>query len=116
MKKWIPICSAVLLAVFTQLAFAHAILMSSTPAIHATVHGPLLNVDLRFNSRVDCERSRVFIVTADGNTNLVPLTKQPAPNRLEGHITLQPGSYTLRWQALAADGHITRGAIPFTVR
>jgi len=28
---------------------------------------------------------------------------------------LAPGKYTLRWQALAVDGHITRGEVPFTV-
>jgi methionine-rich copper-binding protein CopC len=28
---------------------------------------------------------------------------------------IQPGSYRLRWQVLALDGHITRGDIPFTV-
>ena len=28
---------------------------------------------------------------------------------------LQPGEYTVRWQVLAVDGHITRGDVPFTV-
>jgi len=28
---------------------------------------------------------------------------------------LRPGTYRLRWQVLASDGHITRGEIPFTV-
>jgi methionine-rich copper-binding protein CopC len=29
---------------------------------------------------------------------------------------LAAGSYTLRWQVLASDGHISRGEIPFNVR
>jgi len=44
------------------------------------------------------------------------IDKQSADNNLNAHATLKPGSYTLRWQALAPDGHITRGEIPFTVR
>ncbi len=28
---------------------------------------------------------------------------------------LRPGDYTVRWQVLAVDGHITRGDVPFTV-
>jgi methionine-rich copper-binding protein CopC len=28
---------------------------------------------------------------------------------------LAPGNYTIRWQVLAVDGHITRGDVPFTV-
>ncbi len=28
---------------------------------------------------------------------------------------LRPGTYKLRWQVLAIDGHITRGDIPFRV-
>jgi methionine-rich copper-binding protein CopC len=29
---------------------------------------------------------------------------------------LSPGAYSVRWQVLAVDGHITRGEVPFTVR
>jgi methionine-rich copper-binding protein CopC len=28
---------------------------------------------------------------------------------------VQPGAYTLKWQVLATDGHITRGSVPFIV-
>jgi copper resistance protein C len=28
---------------------------------------------------------------------------------------MAPGSYSVRWQVLAIDGHITRGDVPFTV-
>jgi methionine-rich copper-binding protein CopC len=34
---------------------------------------------------------------------------------LEANVTLAPGAYTLHWQVLAVDGHITRGNVPFTV-
>ena len=38
-----------------------------------------------------------------------------ATNALDAEADLKPGAYTLRWQALALDGHITRGDVPFTV-
>jgi len=37
------------------------------------------------------------------------------PDILAAHLDLTPGSYVLRWQVLAVDGHITRGDVPFTV-
>jgi methionine-rich copper-binding protein CopC len=40
-----------------------------------------------------------------------------APNELRTDAgALAPGSYTLRWQALSSDGHITHGQIAFTVK
>jgi methionine-rich copper-binding protein CopC len=108
----------ILAALFSvpRLALAHAILVASTPAIHGTVRGPVVAVDLKFNSRVDSIRSRIFLVLPNGATQVVSLEKQAAPERLLGHAQLKPGSYSLRWQALASDGHITRGEIPFTVQ
>jgi methionine-rich copper-binding protein CopC len=98
-----------------QIALAHAHLLSSTPAANATVQGPNVPIELRFNSRVDGGHSVLSLVTSDGGVKLV-IDKQSADNNLNAHAVLKPGSYTLRWQALAPDGHITRGEIPFTVR
>jgi methionine-rich copper-binding protein CopC len=107
-------CVALLLP---RIALAHAHLVSSTPAADAAVQGPSVPIELRFNSRVDGGHSVLALVTRDGDgaAKLV-IDKQSADNNLNAHATLKPGSYTLRWQALAPDGHITRGEIPFTVR
>jgi methionine-rich copper-binding protein CopC len=106
----------VTLFVLSPLALAHAHLVTSTPADHGAVHGPAVAVDLKFNSRVDGTRSRLVLVLPGGATQLLPLLKQPAPEELIAHADLKPGAYTLRWQAVAADGHISRGEIPFTVQ
>jgi methionine-rich copper-binding protein CopC len=98
-----------------QLAFAHAVLVSSTPKVHGSVHGPSVDVDLKFNSRVDGTRSSFSLVMPSGTVQALPLGKQGAPNELGAHAELGPGKYTLRWTALATDGHITRGEVPFTV-
>jgi copper resistance protein C len=99
----------------SNLAFAHAILTSSTPKIHGTVHGPAIDIDLKFNSRVDGTRSSLSVVMPGGSVQPVAQVKQAGPNELTAQTQLAPGKYTLRWQALAVDGHITRGEIPFTV-
>ena len=105
-------CAAMLLS---RIAFAHAHLLSSTPAASATVHGPDVAIELRFNSRVDGHHSFLSLVTSNGSVALT-IDNQSAENNLNAHATLTPGSYMLRWQALSTDGHITRGEIPFTVR
>lgn len=103
------------LLVSSSLAFAHAVLLSSTPKAHETLHGPSLDIDLKFNSRIDGSRSSLSVVTSDGSVKSLSLSKQVEPNELTAKAQLGPGNYTLRWQALAVDGHITRGQIPFTV-
>src|SRR5271154_5476339 len=99
----------------SHLAFAHAVLVSSTPKIHGTVHGPGIDIDLKYNSRVDGTRSSLSVVLPSGAVQPLSLSKQETPNELAAHAQLAPGKYTLRWQALAVDGHITRGEVPFTV-
>lgn len=97
-------------------ALAHALLVSSTPAANATVHAGNIAIELRYNSRVDGQRSTITLVAPDGHTQPLGLEGQRTPTTLNAHAALQPGNYTLRWQALSTDGHITRGEIPFRVQ
>lgn len=110
----ILICAVVLL--LPRLALAHAMLVSSTPAANATVHAGDTGIELRFNSRVDGARSMLVLVKPDGSTEKLTLEKQHGATMLDAHAALKPGKYAIRWQALAPDGHITRGEIPFTVQ
>ena len=99
-----------------QIALAHAVLVDSTPKVNETVHGSSLHIDLKFNSRVDGARSTVQLASPDGSVRTLELSTQTSPNEIVTHADgLSKGSYTLRWQALASDGHITRGQIPFQV-
>ena len=99
-----------------RVALAHAMLVSSTPAANATVHAGDTAIELRFNSRVDGARSMLMLVKSDGSTEKLALEKQHGATMLDAHAGLTPGKYAIRWQALAPDGHITRGEIPFTVQ
>ncbi len=106
-----------LVAGATQLCWAHAILMDSTPKINSTVKGPDVTIDLRFNVRIDGGRSRVLLVSPDGKASTLTLASQATPDTLQTHATgLQPGAYKLQWKVLASDGHMSSGDIPFTVK
>lgn len=93
---------------------AHAILVESTPAIGATVAGDV-QLRLRYNSRIDRKRSRLTLTGEDQSAIILPILADGTDDVLLARIALRPGHYTLRWQVLAVDGHITRGDVPFTV-
>lgn len=96
-------------------AHAHAIVVESTPAMNAEVPGPDVTVTLHYNNRIDKARSRLTLLAGDKPVKLV-IDTDGAPDILTTRATgLAPGTYRLRWQVLALDGHITRGEIPFTV-
>jgi methionine-rich copper-binding protein CopC len=97
-------------------ALAHAILVESSPAIGATVAPGTIPLRLRFNSRIDRARSRLTLIRADSGTEILPIDDQGTDDVLTGAATLGAGRYTVRWQVLAVDGHITRGDIPIVVR
>ena len=99
-----------------RVALAHAILVSSTPAANATVQGPDVTIELKYNSRLDAKRSTIRLAMPDGTVKVLEADGQSTSTSLHTQATLKPGHYTIRWQALSTDGHITRGEIPFTVK
>jgi methionine-rich copper-binding protein CopC len=110
--------SALTLAlVIGRLCFAHAILLEAKPKVNGVVSGPDIDVELRFNSRIDSARSRLTLVLPDRTVRMLTLQSSTTPASLDTRLTgLRAGEYKLRWQVLASDGHITRGEIPFRVQ
>jgi len=105
------------IVVAPRFALAHAVLVASTPSAHAIVQGPEVTVHLKFNSRIDGAHSRLYVVDASGKVQMLALAPQDSPDSLAAEsVKLVAGEYTIRWQALASDGHITRGEIPFVVQ
>jgi methionine-rich copper-binding protein CopC len=95
---------------------AHAVLVESTPAPKSTTSGPSIAIRLRFNARIDAGHSIIKLIRKDGSSSKLQTIKQPEPNTLTATATgLQTGDYSIRWQVLAPDGHITSGEIPFSV-
>jgi copper resistance protein C len=114
-------CALILFAVAVTFlavapAVAHAILLESNPALKSAVTGPDVPIKLRFNVRIDALRSRLTLIYPDGSAHTLEISKQSPADALSSEATgLAAGTYRLRWQVLASDGHITRGEIPFTV-
>src|SRR5262245_47493952 len=119
-KIFQPVCGAFGLAcvlAFGQSLWAHAILLEATPAKNATVAGSPLSVELRFNCRIDGKRSRLTLVLPNQTLRPLVIQAQTSPDKLNAQAEgFEPGSYRLRWQVLASDGHITRGEIPFAIK
>jgi copper resistance protein C len=80
-----------------QVCWAHAILMESSPKLNSSVKGPDVDVNLRFNVRIDGGRSRVKLVAPDGTTSTLTLANQTSPDTLQTHAAgLKPGEYKLQ--------------------
>src|SRR5277367_6383790 len=88
-------------------ALAHAILVESTPAALGHIKPGAISAMLRYNSRIDAARSKLTLTGPAGQAERLALLPADAPDTLRASLTLTPGAYTLRWQVLATDGHIT---------
>ena len=113
----------VVLAAFVLAAFArpghgegHGIVVDSSPKHQETVSAPKRLV-IRFNSRLEKRLCSVTLVgPQQGGVLLVRQEDDAPPDTLIYPLpALKPGSYRAKWKVLAADGHVTEGAIVFTV-
>lgn len=101
---------------WSGVARAHAIVLGSTPSPDQTVSARDIPIEIRFNSRIDAERSHLKLYRADGSGVALPPPDERATDMLKARATgLTPGRYRLHWQTLSPDGHITQGDIPFDV-
>jgi methionine-rich copper-binding protein CopC len=103
-------------ALIPHVAWAHAVVVHSSPAINETMQGPNIEITMKFNSRVDGKRSTFLLSGSDNESKPLVIEQQNAPDTLSSHTKLGPGKYEIHWQVLATDGHITRGEIPFSVK
>lgn len=97
----------------------HAIVLESQPVHDAVLERAPAQVVLRFNSKIEKRFTRVTL-GAPGQPPApvaLPRSDDPdAPDRLVIPLhPLAPGVWVLRYRVLAVDGHITEGALRFTV-
>ena len=106
-----------LLALSPPCAWAHAVIVAAHPAMGSTLDPGAVDVRLEFNSRIDVRRSALNLLRPDGTrVALTPLTGS-APGILAARAEASAaGTWTLEWQVLSLDGHITRGVVTFSVR
>lgn len=113
----LALCAA-LLAQDPGAAGAHAIVLESEPAAGAKLADPPTRIYFRFNSKIEKRLSHVTLTAADGRPVPLPVPADGSerPDRIVLPLgSLRPGAYVARYKVLAADGHITEGALRFTV-
>jgi methionine-rich copper-binding protein CopC len=104
-------------ALAPRVALAHAVLVSAQPEENSILTGPDVPVLLKYNSRIDMEHSTLTLLAPDGKLAKVNIGSQPSPGLLSAMLTgLVKGTYELRWQVLAIDGHVTRGKVLFQIK
>jgi methionine-rich copper-binding protein CopC len=99
-------------------AGAHAIILESEPAAGAKLAEPPPRIYLRFNSKIEKRLSHVTLTAAEGQPVPLPVAADGSekPDRIVLPLgSLRPGAYVVRYKVLAADGHITEGALRFSV-
>jgi copper resistance protein C len=111
------LCAA-LLAWDPGAASAHAIILESEPTAGAMLAEPPARIYLRFNSKLEKRLSGVTLASADGRPVPLPAvaSEGESPDRIVLPLgKLRPGGYVIRYKVLAVDGHITEGALRFSV-
>jgi putative copper export protein/methionine-rich copper-binding protein CopC len=117
--RWIGAVVLLLLLVAPVAAWAHQVLLRSSPADEAELTEVPRQLRLVFSEPADLTFTRVELVDPDGV--LVPLSdlrlEPDSPNvvlaDIEGPTT--PGEHTVAWRSVGRDGHAVRGRFSFTV-
>lgn len=107
--------TTLLVTILGHPAEAHAILLASDPPPRAEIAPGPVTFTLHYNSRIDHVRSRLTLIAADHTETRLPIEDSSAVDGITTALDATKGAWTIRWQVLALDGHITRGDLPFAV-
>jgi methionine-rich copper-binding protein CopC len=119
MRKSLPLF-ALVAAVLAPAApaFAHAHLVSSNPAANAVIAAPK-QVSVTLSEKLVPAFSKIEIAMA-GMNMAVPVKSAVSADGKTIVATptgaLMKGSYVITWSAASADGHKTKGTIPFKIK
>lgn len=107
-----------LVAGFPRGVAAHALVVDSSPRAGAVLPATPARIVLSFNTRLEKALSALSVTDAAGRPVARPaLAAAPASNVLVAPMPpLGPGRWVVRWKVLSTDGHVTEGAIRFTIR
>ena len=97
---------------------AHVALVAATPVAGSTVGQPPKTVKIRFDQVPDPQFNRIELLDTSGKTVAGGAAQRDAADPTVITVTLAqlpPGVYTVAWQALAGDGHLTKGNYSFTL-
>ncbi|AOI93103.1 copper homeostasis periplasmic binding protein CopC [Burkholderia pseudomultivorans] len=111
--------AVVLAATISSAAFAHAHVASSDPAANAALAAAPAAVTIDFTETLEPAFSSIVVVDGDGKTVSDGRARIDAANRKRMTVPLAAlgaGAYTVKWVAVATDGHRTQGAYGFSVK
>jgi len=92
---------------------AHTTIVRRTPASGATARN-VKSVSITFSQRLSTGKIEIF----RGNTKLSPRRSGPSGATVKASFArkLAAGRYTVRWRAVASDGHLQTGSWSFKAR
>ena len=105
------------LSVAPAAAARHIGLTSSTPAKDSHITTAPTEIRLTFTGRIDVKTAGVELIAPDSSKvamdslRAVPDSNRVAVSKIRGK--LQGGTYTVRWNAIAADGAAGKGSFTF---
>jgi methionine-rich copper-binding protein CopC len=118
-KFFIALGSAFLLILLhakAGLVWPHAYPAVSVPNNDATVKEPPREVRIQFTEDVEIAFSRITVKGANGEVVSQGKLRQLAGDTLAVDLKpLRPGNYTVEWQVLSVDTHVTEGLLRFTI-
>lgn len=103
-------------AAISQAAMAHTALSGSVPAKGAVVDSPAA-LTLEFGA--DVKLARVQIVPETGEALTLPLDRGAPASKMMVLTVPKPlasGRHTVKWRAVADDGHVMTGDFAFSVK
>jgi copper transport protein len=113
----VAVCSLLVALTFPAAAGAHATLVRTSPGFGARLPQAPHVVQLRFDQSVEVLPNGVDVFTAKGK--IVSGTTRAGRDRRVVETSLRRfgrGAYTVRWNAVSADGHVVSGVFTFGVR
>ena len=97
-------------------AFAHAELVSSTPASGATVSTDPGTISATFSEAIDPGRSSMELLSPAGQTVATATVDASGTSMTLDHPALEPGTYTVRWTTVTPDDNgVERGTFTIIV-
>jgi methionine-rich copper-binding protein CopC len=112
--KLSSLLSGIALATFAVTADAHAHLQSSSPADNSVITSTPPNLVLNFSEAARLTALSIQKVS-EPEQKLKTLPTSAAAQIAVPLPPLTPGAYIISWHALSDDGHVTSGALHFTL-
>ncbi|MBR7891510.1 copper homeostasis periplasmic binding protein CopC [Burkholderia multivorans] len=106
-------------ATVSSAAFAHAHVAKSDPAANAMLAAAPAAVTIDFTETLEPAFSSIVVVDGGGKTVSDGRARVDAGDRKRMTVPLSAlgaGAYTVKWVAVATDGHRTQGSYGFSVK